>query len=73
MRNYKKYLIQIFGTTLGVLGGYLYYKFVGCQNGCAITSNPYLSMLWGAAIGYLLSDTVAQSVRKRKTTSVKPD
>ncbi|MDR4987903.1 MAG: hypothetical protein RG741_03575 [Bacteroidales bacterium] len=41
----------------GILGGYAYYHFIGCQSGgCAITSNPYMSMLWGGIMGYLLPD-----------------
>ncbi|MFO7614645.1 MAG: DUF6132 family protein [Bacteroidales bacterium] len=43
------------GILTGILGGYLYYYFIGCRSGsCAITSSPWLSMLWGAAVGYLL-------------------
>ncbi len=44
-------------TLLGVVGGYAYYALIGCQSGgCAITSNPYMSMAWGGAMGYLLPD-----------------
>jgi uncharacterized membrane protein YhaH (DUF805 family) len=55
----KKYL-WVIGTftLLGVTGGYLYYYFIGCNNGCTIQSNPYLSMIWGGAMGYLLPDMV---------------
>ena len=53
----KNILIPSGGIVLGLAGGFAYYYFVGCQTGtCAITSNPWLSMLWGAAVGYLLSD-----------------
>lgn len=53
----RKFIAPVSGILLGTLGGYLYYHFVGCQSGtCAITSNPYLSMLWGAAVGYLVGD-----------------
>ncbi|MCE1200306.1 MAG: hypothetical protein LWW85_15175 [Marinilabiliales bacterium] len=39
----------------GGLVGFLYYYFVGCSSGsCAITSNPYASILWGALLGYFL-------------------
>jgi hypothetical protein len=49
--------LPIIGAVLGALGGYIYYIEVGCKSGsCAITSNPYMSMLWGAAIGYLVFD-----------------
>ncbi|KAF0197271.1 MAG: hypothetical protein FD166_1913 [Bacteroidetes bacterium] len=50
-------LKNISGIALGIIGGYLYYRFVGCSSGgCAITSNPYMSMLWGGVLGYLLAD-----------------
>ena len=48
-------ILPIIGAVVGAIGGYIYYIEVGCSSGsCAITSNPYLSMLWGAALGYLL-------------------
>ncbi len=44
----RKYLPVLLGTA----GGFLYYNFVGCVTGsCAITSNPYSSMIFGALIG----------------------
>jgi len=47
--------LPVIGAVVGAIGGYIYYIEVGCSSGgCAITSNPYLSMLWGAALGYLL-------------------
>jgi hypothetical protein len=53
----KRFLFPLTGIIIGIAGGYLYYYFIGCQNGsCAITSNPWLSMLWGAAVGYLIGD-----------------
>jgi predicted MFS family arabinose efflux permease len=55
----QKYLwiIGIF-TFIGVAGGYAYYALIGCnlEGGCAIKSNPYLMMLWGGAMGYLIPD-----------------
>lgn len=43
-----KIVLPIF---LGAMGGYLYYDFIGCNNGCAITGNPFISTLYGAAVG----------------------
>ncbi|MBP1637633.1 MAG: hypothetical protein H6Q18_422 [Bacteroidetes bacterium] len=51
----KKRLLEIIGAVVGAAGGYLYYYFVGCASGtCPITSNPYVSVLYGAFLGYLL-------------------
>jgi len=57
-------LLSVAGLILGAIGGYIYYIKVGCVSGtCAITSNPWMSTIWGAAMGYLLFDMF----RKRKT------
>jgi hypothetical protein len=40
----------------GAVFGFGYYKLVGCRSGtCPITSNPYVSMLYGAVMGFLVS------------------
>lgn len=55
--NKRNIILTFSGILIGGTGGYLYYYFVGCRTGsCAITSNPWLSILWGAAFGYLLLD-----------------
>jgi hypothetical protein len=56
MNNFiKKRRLSVLGVVLGAVGGYLYYHFIGCQSGtCPITSNPYISVVWGAVLGYLL-------------------
>ncbi len=37
---------------LGGVGGYLWYRFVGCKSGvCPITRNPWISAIYGAVIG----------------------
>lgn len=67
MNILKKYYIQIAGLILGVAGGYLYYHFIGCRSGsCSITSNPYMSMIWGGLMGYLLLDMVASYLKPKK-------
>lgn len=50
-------LISLIGLVVGAIGGYVYYIEIGCNSGsCAITSNPFMSVIWGAAIGYLVFD-----------------
>ncbi len=40
---------------IGGISGFLYYHFVGCTSGtCAITSNPYLSIMMGGLMGYFV-------------------
>jgi hypothetical protein len=41
---------------LGAASGFGYYKFVGCRTGtCPITSNPWISTLYGAMMGSLFT------------------
>ena len=58
MKNFiLKHILKIAGIITGAVGGYLYYYFVGCNSGaCPITSNPYISIAYGALMGYLLFD-----------------
>ena len=66
MKNFfKKYLIQIIVTLVGAVGGFLYYYFIGCNSGtCPITSNPYISILYGALMGYLIFDLFKKKEKK---------
>lgn len=51
----KKHFLKIIGALIGGIGGFLYYHFVGCASGtCPITSNPYISVIYGGFLGYLL-------------------
>jgi len=46
------------GGVAGAVAGYAYNYYVGCASGtCPITSNPYISVLYGALAGFLLIDT----------------
>ncbi len=47
----KKVAKIVLPIMIGALGGYLYYYFIGCDNGCAITSSPTNSTAYGAVIG----------------------
>ena len=50
-------ILPIIGLLVGAAGGYLYYYYVGCASGtCPLTSNPYISVLYGALMGFLLFD-----------------
>jgi hypothetical protein len=39
----------------GAVLGYAMHRVVGCRTGaCPITANPYVSIIYGALLGYLL-------------------
>lgn len=62
-------LILIFGA-IGAVGGFLYWKFIGCQSGtCPIKSIWYWSTLYGALIGMLGGSIIRDIVIKRKNKS----
>jgi len=63
----QKYPVQIGFTIVGAIGGFLYWRFVGCTSGtCAIKSVWYWTTLWGAAVGYLTGDFIFDIWEKRK-------
>jgi len=63
----KKHLIVIILTTAGVVGGFLYWKFVGCSSGtCFIKSRWYMMTLYGALTGYLAGSLVEDFIVRRK-------
>lgn len=51
----------IIGIGLGAIAGFAYYRFVGCESGaCPITSNPYISTIYGAVMGALVSGVLSR-------------
>ncbi len=49
---FRKISIVLVGAALG----FAYYKFIGCRSGvCPITSNPWISTMYGALLGFVIS------------------
>lgn len=49
---------MIFGAVAGAIAGYAWYRVVGCATGtCPLTSNPYISTLYGAVMGLMLTSS----------------
>jgi len=66
-RFIKKHALEIIFSLAGALGGFLYWKFVGCQTGtCPIKSVWYMSTLYGIILGYLSGGLVEELVVKIK-------
>jgi phage shock protein E len=60
-KNFKEliksswFLRPFLGVVIGAIGGFLYYYFIGCSSGtCAITSNPYMSIIFGGLLGFFV-------------------
>lgn len=52
------------GILLGATGGYLYWRFIGCDSGtCAITSVWWRSTLYGALMGGLVFDMIKDYIK----------
>jgi len=54
---FSRHWLKVVGVFLGSIGGFAYFYFVGCKSGtCPISSNPYISIGYGAVLGYLFFD-----------------
>jgi hypothetical protein len=54
---FSRHWLKVVGVFLGSIGGFAYFYFVGCKSGtCPISSNPYISIVYGAVLGYLFFD-----------------
>lgn len=65
----KQFLLShkwaVAATLAGGIGGYLYYSFVGCASGsCPITSNPWVSTLYGAGMGLVAGYKPVRKIEK---------
>jgi len=55
---------RFLGILIGGTGGFLYFYFVGCNSGsCAITSNPFSSIIAGSFLGFFVTASPCLSLR----------
>lgn len=66
MQRLSSWKFALLLTGLGAAAGYAYYYFVGCSNGCTITSNPLYSSLYGSAFGFLSWQSLRKPQNKKK-------
>lgn len=49
----------VIGLAIGGGVGYAFYKFIGCTTGtCPLTSNPWVSTIYGMILGGLLASSL---------------
>lgn len=57
----QRNLGMIFFVTIGLIAGFLYYKYIGCVSGtCPITANPIISVLYGGILGRLFHSIITE-------------
>jgi hypothetical protein len=65
---FLRFRTTLLGILLGAAAGYAWYYFIGCSNGtCAITSRPLNSTLYGALMGFLLSQSFSTRAENNNT------
>ncbi len=49
----------VIGIAIGGLLGFIVYRFIGCSSGaCPLTSNPWVSTLYGMVVGGIFAGSV---------------
>ena len=62
----KKYILTFILTVVGLIGGFMYWKYIGCASGtCAIKSNMLLMTGYGGLIGGLFGNIFKGFNRKK--------
>ena len=66
MEFIKKHKYGLLLIIPGIIGGYFYWKYVGCASGtCPITANWHSMVFFGALIGYFTGDSI-DDIKKKK-------
>jgi len=65
----NKYMKMIGFALIGAIGCYDYYYFIGCNGGtCPITSNWYVTTLYGSMMGLVLGFPTKSKNKKNNNT-----
>lgn len=65
-------IVTIAGFGAGMVGGFLYWKYVGCASGtCPLTSNWMIMLVYGGVTGSLLGNMVQDIIKKHKIRKAK--
>lgn len=58
---------------IGAILGYVYSRYIGCSNGCAIISNPAVFTVYCAGLGFLLGSIILPGQKKRENPEEKEE
>jgi len=63
----KKHKWSLIFILPGIIGGYLYWSYIGCNSGsCPITSVWYNSSIYGGVLGFALGSLIDDQKRKKE-------
>ena len=65
----KNWILLGIGVVIGAIAGWSYWYFIGCEEGCTITSNSLNSTLYGMLMGGLVMNLFRKE--ERNTTENK--
>ncbi|MDP8225643.1 MAG: hypothetical protein P9L99_19950 [Candidatus Lernaella stagnicola] len=63
----RKWLLPLIGVLFGAAGGYAYFHFFGCANGCPMKSSGPFMTIYGAVLGLFTLQTIGEIVTKVRT------
>ena len=61
-----KYWIYIVGALVGGVLGWMYWNYVGCDESCAIWSNPRNSTAYGVLLGAVAFGSFKDLIRRKE-------
>lgn len=63
----KNNIFTLVGLLLGMVGGFLYWKYIGCASGtCPLTSSWKIMLVYGGLVGTLLGNMIQDILKKNK-------
>lgn len=71
MKQQLKHLLTWYvpGALVGIISGYIYWYYWGCDGTCLITSSPVRSMLYFGIMGILMNQMFKPSKKENSGTS----
>ncbi len=65
----RRFRWEMIGAILGAIGGWLYWYFWGCTEGCPLRSNWYVMVPYSMVLGGLAASLIHDFIRLRRTKS----